>query len=233
MSDTNDGRGEEFSDPTAPASSEPPPAPSGTPPSTEPPLTPPSQPTDPRPDAGSGPWAPDLAGQQPQPYAENPYGQPAPQQPYADQPYAPPYADHPYAQQQPSAPQYPSQPYAEQQGYAPQYPEQQQYPGYLPSPYAAPGSYGQPPRSNVSALALTVISGISAVFCCLLAAPALGFGIVALTRQSSDPDGSARMTRYGWIAFAVAAALGVLAVAIFVLLTVAGGFDESGSLDGF
>ena len=33
--------------------------------------------------------------------------------------------------------------------------------------------------------------------------PALIFGIVGLSKQSTDPEGSARMTRYGWIAFGV------------------------------
>jgi hypothetical protein len=40
------------------------------------------------------------------------------------------------------------------------------------------------------------------------------FGIVALTRQATDPAGSARMTRYGWITFGVLIGLGVVAVVL-------------------
>ena len=56
---------------------------------------------------------------------------------------------------------------------------------------------------------LTVVSGIATVLCCLFGVPSLILGIVALTRQSTDPQGAARLARYGWITFAVIAALAV------------------------
>ena len=59
------------------------------------------------------------------------------------------------------------------------------------------GPYGQPQR-NGSALALTITAGILTVFCCsLLTLPSLILGIIGLTKQSTDPEGSARPTRYG------------------------------------
>jgi hypothetical protein len=202
MSDTNDGRAQERPDPTAPWS-EPP----ADPPATDAPLASPSPPAT-SPDAGSAPWDADLTPQHPSAPAGSPSEQPYGQEQYGQQPYAP---------------QYP-----EQQTYAQQYPDHQQHPGsapspyapspYAPAPYAAPGTHGQPPRTNRNALVLTVISAITTVSCCLLTAPALILGIVALTRQSTDPESSARMTRYGWIAFAVAAALGVVAAGFFLLL---------------
>lgn len=212
MSETNDGRDEGYTDPTAPSYDESTAGRPATPPTTELPLTPPSEPVPPAPDAGPPPqpWTPPPAyGQQPPPaYGQPPYAQPSPGQ----DPYAPdPYAQQPYAQQ----------------GYG------QQVGGYAPQPYAAPGTYGQPPRSNGSALTLTIISGITTLSCCLFTAPALILGIVALTRQSTDPEGSARMTRYGWIAFAVAIALALVAVGIFVALGVGGYFDDPGTYQGY
>ena len=223
MSDTNDGHGEGYTDPTAPSyddgsTSTPPPTPA----TTEIPLTAASEPTAPPPDAGPRPWAPPAAyGQQ------NPYGQPPP---YAEQPPPapgqPPYAQPPYGQGPDTQAPYAQQGYG-QQGYG------QQPGGYAPSPHAAPGTYGQPARTNGSALTLTIISGITTVSCCLFSAPALIFGIVALTRQTNDPEGSARMTRYGWIAFAVAIALGVVAIGVFVALGIGGYFDDPGTYEGY
>ena len=231
MSENDDGRDEGYSDPTAPSWNDGrPDAPAPTPETTEIPLTPPS-PSAPQagPDAGAAPWATpvtsgdrpaygeqpptDPAAGQPYPYGQQAgYGQPGPPPP----PYAPPYGQDPYAGQQP----YGQQPYAPQ-GY-----------GGAPSPYAAPPAYGQS-RTNGSALALTIVSGITTVSCCLFTAPALILGIIALTRQSTDPESSARMTRYGWITFAIAFALGLIAVIVFFALGSSGYFDDSSSYDGY
>ncbi len=80
-------------------------------------------------------------------------------------------------------------------------------------------------------MVLTVLAGIGTVGCCLFLAPALIFGIVALTKQSNDPAGSAKMTRYGWIAFGVAIALAVIAVVMFFAFGAAGLFDGGGSYE--
>ena len=80
-------------------------------------------------------------------------------------------------------------------------------------------------------MVLTVLSGLGTVSCCLFLAPALIFGIVALTKQSNDPAGSAKMTRYGWIAFGVAMVLAVLAVVAFFGFGAAGFVDDGGSFE--
>ena len=67
--------------------------------------------------------------------------------------------------------------------------------------------------------------------CCLLCAPALIFGIVALSKQSTDPLGSARMTRYGWIALGVTVLLAILLVVAFFAFGMAGAFDSGSSYD--
>lgn len=107
-----------------------------------------------------------------------------------------------------------------------------QYPAYgQPQPGYGQGPYGPPAPSNGSAMVLTVLSGIGTVSCCLFLAPALIFGIVALTKQSNDPAGSAKMTRYGWIAFGVAMVLAVLAVVAFFGFGAAGFLDDGGSYE--
>ncbi len=184
-------------------------APPAGPPAAPPPAYPPpsyAQPSyslpsyeSPTPDPAPGSSTPGPGQPPPPPWAqpagENPYGAP-PAQP----PGVPPY------QAAPAPPPY---------GAA----------GGVPaSPYAsAPSPYGGPPR-NTSALVLTIVSGISIVFCGgLLAIPALVFGIMGLTRQSTDPAGSARMARLGWWAYVIGIVVTVLiAVAFFAMFAMAG-----------
>ena len=244
MSDTNDGRSDDRTDPTAPADDGSGSAP--TPPTTEIPQAT-SDPTAPQPDAGASPagaeppaaWEPPAAAEPPaaeQPWAPPAaYGQPGGygeqptyQDPYAQQPYGQPYAQQPYGQQ--PAPYAPDQ-YAQQQYGQPGY--GQPPAPYGQPPYAPPGAYGQPARTNGSALALTIISGLATVSCCLLSAPALIFGIVALTKQSTDPEGSARMTRYGWIAFAAGFALSLIGIGLLFAFGAAGAFDDPGPYGGY
>ena len=94
-------------------------------------------------------------------------------------------------------------------------------------------AYQEPGRTlyDTGALTLTIVSAVATVMCCLLCLPALIFGIVALSKQSTDPQASARMTRYGWIALGICVALAVLLVVVFVALGVFGAFDASTSYD--
>ena len=85
----------------------------------------------------------------------------------------------------------------------------------------------------MSAIALTITAGVLSVLCCsLLTLPALILGIVGLSKQSTDPEGSARMTRYGWIAFGVGLLVSILAIIGFFALGAGGYFDDPGPYDG-
>lgn len=152
----------------------------------EPPIAPPT------------PYAPRSSAPEPAappaPYGQAPYGQ----APYGQAPYGQASAD-PTAYGRPGYGQSP----------------------YGPSPYGSPFTpYGQQayaaPQQSSSALVLTILSAVGCLLCCLWFAPSLVFGIVALSRQSSDPASSARITRYGWVSVGVMALLGVLlGVALF------------------
>ncbi|MGL5908486.1 MAG: hypothetical protein ACRCZP_00700, partial [Phycicoccus sp.] len=121
-------------------------------------------------------------------------------------PYAPPAA---YGPSDSYGQPYPSQPAG---------PAVSPYPGYPPPPYAPPGSGG----TNGSALAVTITSAVLLVFCCgVYAIPSGIFGIIGLTRQSTDPEGASRMAKYGWIALGVGVALAVLLVIGFFALGLA------------
>lgn len=88
------------------------------------------------------------------------------------------------------------------------------------SPYATPPA-GYPSRpSNASAIVLSVLSGLMVLSCCgVLLVPALVFGILGITRQSTDPVGAASATRKGWIAFAVGVGVTVVAGIAWVVVT--------------
>lgn len=140
---------------------------------------------------------------------------PGPADPHSDRPAAspqvsPPPLSNPYAQQppvQPYAAQPPVQPYGQQQAGPP-------YPAYGQQAYGT----GQP-EANGSAIVLTVLSGVSLLFCNILAIASLVLGIVALTRNTTDHEGSRRLTKVGWIVFAAVwavAILGIIAYVVFV-----------------
>lgn len=104
-------------------------------------------------------------------------------------------------------------------------PEGQQSP-YGASPYGdpnapygtpPPGYYTQaPPQSNTSALVLTILSGIGMFACCGVTIVSLILGIVGLTKQATDPVQSAKLTKWGWIAFAVGLGLAVIGFIVYV-----------------
>ena len=142
--------------------------------------------------SGGGSYGPPPPGSDPYrpPSGAPSYGSPAP---YGGPGAGPGYGS-PYGQNQPSGP-YGQPP----DGSGPAY----------GSPYGQP----QPSTTNVSAIILTILSGLSMLFCAVTQLPALIFGIIALSRMSDDPEGSRRMSRYGWIAFAI----GILVIILFIV----------------
>jgi hypothetical protein len=147
-----------------------------------------------------------YAQQPPQPQGQ----QPPPPAPYGQQPPPPP----PYGQQQPGQ-QYPAygqqpSPYGQQPG--------PQYPAYGQQTYAT----GQQTEANGSAIVLTILSGVSILVGNILAIGSLIMGIVALTKNNTDHEGSRKLTKIGWIVFAVTWAVAILAgIALIVLFATA------------
>ena len=193
--------GSDFGDPTAPVWVDP------TVP-VPPPLAPPGAASP----YGQQPAATPQAVPQSTPPVNNPYAQqPYPQQPPVNNPYAQqPPVNNPYAKQ-PPAPPYGEQP--------PAYGQQ----------YYATGASTVP--SNTSAIILTIVSGVSLFVCNVLAIASLVLGIVALTRNATDPVGSRRLSKIGWIVFACVWALGVLILIAYIGFFVAG-VSNSGSTFG-
>ncbi|MEO7071133.1 MAG: hypothetical protein ABI131_11660, partial [Nostocoides sp.] len=166
---------------------------------------------------GTPPASP-YAVPQPNPYAApqpNPYAAPQPN-PYAV-PQPNPYAVSP----DPASPYADGNPYATPPGGYPQ-------PGGYPAPGGpAPFTYSQAPVSgtNVSAVVLLILSGLTLLGCCLVEIPAVILAIVALTKHKDDPAGSRRLTRFGWIAFAA----GLVLAVIVVVILFANGFSTGNS----
>lgn len=142
------------------------------------------------------------------PTAPSPY--PSAPTPYPSEYTAPPTADGPYGTPPPASP--------------PQEPAAAAYPpqayGEPSAPYGTPPPYyvSAAPQSNTSALVLTIVSAIGTVSCCL-PLPALILGIIALTKQTTDPENSAKLAKYGWITFG---AMVTLAVVAFVAIIAVG-----------
>lgn len=148
----------------------------------------------PPPPGTSGQYPYSDAGQQPE-YDQPDYGQPQYSQPDYGQP--PQYGQ----------PQYSDQPYG-QQGYSAEYQQPAQYPpGYGYGGYAPAG-----PPTPASTVVLLVISGLTILtfFLILAGLPALIIGIVAMSKNRSAPEEARKLTRIGWITFAVLMALHVL-----------------------
>jgi hypothetical protein len=199
--------GSVFSDPTAPVWADPtaplpastaPEGPSVSPqdsPSTPPVTAPPVPPGAPYPPFGQQPAADPQPPPPPAPPMTNPYAQQPPTDPYGQSQHGQPAGQY-------GQPQY-----------------GQQYPAYGQSPYAT----GATAPSNTSAIILTIVSGVSMLSSAFLVGiPSLIFGIMALTSNTTDPLGSRKKSRTGWIIFAVnagvVALLVILAVIAFVIL---------------
>jgi cytochrome c biogenesis protein CcdA len=104
------------------------------------------------------------------------------------------------------------------------------YPAYdAPGQWQAPpAAYGAPPAQNTSALVLTILSGIITVSCCVPGVVPLILGIMALSKNSTDPEASRRLTKWGRIAFAAGIAFVVIAVGVLITFGLAGVFDDGG-----
>ena len=132
--------------------------------------------------------------------------------------------NNPYAQLPPA------DPYGQPTGqYGPPQPGQygQQYPAYGQSPYAT----GAPTESNVSGIILTIVSGLATVSTCVIGIPSLIFGIMALTSNSTDPVGSRRKSRTGWIVLAVNAGVVALIVILGVIALIALNWNDPATFD--
>lgn len=136
------------------------------------------------------------------------------QGPYRHDPYRQdPYAHDPYAQEPyPSAPQAPI-------------PTQQASPADAEGPYLPAGgypAYAPPQPLNVSALVLTIVSAMLSLTCyfTLAGVPALILGIVALTKQQTDPAGASRLAMWGWVVLGVVSLVVVLAIGALVAFAV-------------
>lgn len=218
-SEFNDPTAPVWSDPTAPLPTEPPaPTPPGPAPAYGDAPTAYPQETHPVERAQSNPYA-----QQP----PQPFGQQPPPAPYGQQ-QPPPYGQQqppPYGQQQPPLPYGQPQPDAQPQS-APQYAPQ--YADYSQQSYAT----GPQAPANVSAIVLTVVSGISILVFNILAIASLVLGIVSLTKNTTDHDGSRRLTKIGWIVFAVTWAVEILVIIGFIVLF-ATSFSNGGTSTNF
>lgn len=168
------------------------------------PPTPPSasRPEDEQPAAGP-PSTPPVA-----PPLSNPYAQ-QPPQPHGEQPPPPPYGQQP-----------PSQPYGQQPG--------AQYPAYGQQTYAT----GPHTETNGSAIVLTILSGVFMLSTCFIVGiPSLIFGIMALTSNNTDPVGSRKKTKTGWIIFGVNFGIVVLLAIVGLGLLIATGNNISDNND--
>jgi hypothetical protein len=81
---------------------------------------------------------------------------------------------------------------------------------------------------------LTIVSALATVTTCVIGIPSLIFGIMALTSNSTDPVGSRKKSRTGWIIFAFNAGLillaGVAILAIVIANTDGGSLNFNSSL---
>ena len=139
--------------------------------------------------------------------------------PYPDErpdPYsADPYSSDPYVPgHQPETSQ-PPLPYPQQPPPTTQLPMAPPGAGAPPYPYAAP--VRPVPASPIVLVILSALATMS-VYCCIIGIPSLTLGIIALTKNSTEPDEADRMTRYGWICFAATTAFHILAAIGFVVL---------------
>ena len=101
-----------------------------------------------------------------------------------------------------------------------------------------PGYYAAQPQqgagTNVSAIVLTVLAGLTTLSCyfSLAGVPALVFAIIALTKQNSDMAASRRMTKIGWIVWGVLMVVVVIAIVVIIAVVVSHGSSSDPSTYG-
>lgn len=105
-------------------------------------------------------------------------------------------------------------------------------PAQLPAPMP-PGAPGMPPPYpyapaqaapvNTSAIVLVIFSSLALVtgYCCYIGIPGLILGILGITKNATDPEGAAKLTKIGWITFAALSVITFLAIAVIVIGLVA------------
>lgn len=97
-------------------------------------------------------------------------------------------------------------------------------PGQLPGPgMPPPYPYAPPAPVNTSAIVLIVLSSLTIFtgYCCYIGIPGLVLGILGVTKNSTDPEGAAKLTKIGWITFAALTAVTLIGIAIFVVALIA------------
>ena len=69
---------------------------------------------------------------------------------------------------------------------------------------------------------------MSTLFGCILAIPAVILAILALVKQDDSPSDSARLSRWGWIAYGIAVALvvvgGIITIAVLASTSSVSGY---------
>lgn len=199
-----------------------------TPLAVETPLDPPTPPGSPQ-RRDTSDWANPYGSQQQPPAARQqqppPYGAPQPQQPFGSQPQQPYPASPQGARSGPNQ----AGPAAYGAPYGP--PGGVQNP-YARNPHAQAPTFQQPTGSgtNTSAIVLLVLSALMTLTCLLTQIPALIMAIVALSKNTNDPQGSRRLTRYGWIAFGVGLVIAVIVIVGIIALIAT---TSSSSSDGY
>ncbi|MDQ1537092.1 MAG: hypothetical protein QOE58_1485 [Actinomycetota bacterium] len=150
------------------------------------------------------------------------YGAQPPAAPFGQQPPTPsdtPPASNPYAQQPPPEPGQQYSAYGEQPG---------QYSAYGQPGYAT----GSPTQANASGIVLTILSAILMLSTCFtIGVPSLVFGIMALTSNSTDPEGSRSKSKIGWIIFAINFGVVVLIAVIGFIALIAGSSNSTSSFN--
>lgn len=146
--------------------------------------------------------------------------------PYPNEPADPyasdPYSSDPYVPGQDS----PARPPAYEPGRPASLPPvMYQGPGVPPGTPPPYPYMSAPTPANTSAIVLVVLSSLALMtgYCCYIGIPSLILGILGLTKNSTDPEGAARLTKIGWITFASLAIITVLAVLVFVLVVIVSG----------
>lgn len=194
------------SDPTAPPEPAPEPPTYAAP---EPPVY-----SAPEPPRYAAPEQPTYSAPEPPAYTPQPSSAQSPPYVTPGAPAPTPYPAQPAAYPQPAA--YQPNPYAQPAPYQPNPTGQPPvYGGYA----APPSAYAAPREQNTSAIVLTIVSGLLAFSCyfSLAGIPSLILGIIALTKQGTDIEGSRRMSKIGWIVLAVVGALCVLTIIGFIV----------------